>query len=125
VEITKKVSDAFLQQNQKIKDTEEIFSSLNKEIEKVHDSVMQINDEVEELDAYKDVIASGVTALDDSAKENADSAEIASSNVDGLKSNVNDCDNAMHKVLIVSQELAGFLNNTNTDNKPQQKSAYH
>jgi methyl-accepting chemotaxis protein len=106
VEITKKVSEAFLLQNQKIQDTEAIFGSLNKEIDKVHDSVQEIGTEVKELDGYKKVIEEEVNSLDDSARENSDSAEATMNNVNNLKNSMTDCDSAMNRISRVSAELS-------------------
>ena len=44
VEITQKVSEAFVKQNEKIHDTEEIFRSLNEEIKNTSDAVDGISD---------------------------------------------------------------------------------
>jgi methyl-accepting chemotaxis protein len=119
VEITKEVSEAFLEQNQKIQDTETIFSSLNKEIEKVHDSVEQINVEVEELNVYKEVIENGINSLDDSAKQNAESAEITMGNMQELRSNVDECDGATQKVVDVSEELVDYIKEFSSDSLKQ------
>ncbi|MDE7476813.1 MAG: chemotaxis protein, partial [Lachnospiraceae bacterium] len=70
VEITKKVSEAFLEQNKKIQDTEAIFGSLNREIGKVHDSVQEIGGEVKGLNTHKEMIEDEITTLTGSAKEN-------------------------------------------------------
>jgi methyl-accepting chemotaxis protein len=115
VEITKEVSEAFLKQNQKIQDTESIFSSLNKEIEKVHDSVRQINTEVEELDSDMNVIETGINSLDDSARQNADSAEVTMANVNELRNSVEACDSATQKVVSVSDELVDYIKEFSTD----------
>jgi methyl-accepting chemotaxis protein len=115
VEITKEVSEAFLKQNQKIQDTETIFSSLNKEIEKVHDSVRQINSEVEELDTDINVIETGINSLDDTARQNADSAEVTMANVNELRNSVSECDNATQKVVSVSDELVDYIKEFSAD----------
>jgi methyl-accepting chemotaxis protein len=115
VEITREVSEAFLEQNKKIQDTETIFSSLNKEIEQVHDSVHDISSEVQELEGYKDVLDSGISTLDEFAKQNADSAEITMSNVNELRDSVTGCDSAAKKVAGVSEELSGYLQGLSGD----------
>jgi methyl-accepting chemotaxis protein len=115
VEITREVSEAFLEQNKKIQDTETIFSSLNKEIEQVHDSVHDINSEVEELETYKDVLGTGINTLDEFAKQNADSAEITMSNVNELRNSVTECDSATKKVVEVSEELIGYIKEFSSD----------
>jgi methyl-accepting chemotaxis protein len=109
VEITKKVSEAFLLQNQKIQDAEGIFGSLNKEIEKVNDTVQDISSKVEELDAYKGAIEEGINSLDGTAKENSGSAEVTVNNVNELINNMSECDDAALKVMRVSDELAKTL----------------
>ena len=60
VEITQKVSEAFVKQNEKIHDTEEIFRSLNEEIKNTSDAVDGISEEVSALDDHKTVIESAI-----------------------------------------------------------------
>lgn len=109
VEITKEVSEAFLVQNQKIQDTEEIFGSLNKEIEKVHASIKQISGEVEGLDSHKVVIESGISSLAQTALQNADSAEIATKNMNEFRKIAGECENTTKEVVAVSEELVDYI----------------
>lgn len=115
VEITKEVSEAFLKQNQKIQDTEAIFSSLNREIAKVHDSVKQISGEVDELDTHKDVIENGISSMTVSAQQNAESAEITTENMEKFREIVKECNEATNKVVSVSEELVGYIKEFDVD----------
>lgn len=119
VEITKKVSEAFLEQNKKIQDTETIFSSLNKEIEKVHDSVSQIDDEVKDLTTHKKVIENEVVSLTESAQQNADSAEITAENVRSFRTIVDECNETTKKVISVSDKLLDYIKEFSTDSIKQ------
>lgn len=109
VEITKEVSEAFLKQNEKIQDTEEIFGSLNNEIDKVHDSIKQISYEVEGLDSHKDVIESGISSLTQTALQNADSAEITTQNMAEFRKISGQCEHATKKIVSVSEELIDYI----------------
>ncbi len=115
VAITKEVSEAFLKQNEKIHDTEEIFSSLNTEIGKVSDSIKEITDEVEGLNSHKDVIETGIDSLTDSAQQNADSAEITMNNMEEFRQIVDQCNHATQTVVDVSDELVGYIKELGVD----------
>lgn len=109
VKITKEVSEAFLEQNKKIQDTESIFGSLNREIGKVHASVQGIGGEIKGLNSHKEVIENEVTNLAESAKENAESAEIATENITNFRRVVNECDKTTEKVVLVSEKLIDYI----------------
>ena len=109
VEITKEVSEAFLKQNEKIKDTEAIFSSLNTEIARVSESIVDITGEVEGLNAHKDVIETGIDSLNVTANQNAESAEITTENMEEFRQIVSECNSATDVVVNVSQELVGYI----------------
>lgn len=109
VEITREVSEAFLKQNEKIQDTETIFSSLNSEIGKVSGSITEITSEVEGLNEHKDVIEAGITSLSETAQQNASSAEITSENMEEFRQIVNECTDATKTVVSVANELTGYI----------------
>lgn len=109
VEITQKVSEAFVKQNEKIQSTEEIFRTLNQEIRQVGDSIEGIDAEVEELGAHKDVIEHSVASLTDMAKQNADSAKVTTEMMENYRQVVDDCNHMTDKVVGVSDELVGYL----------------
>ena len=109
VQITKKVSEAFLEQNKKIQDTEAIFSSLNREIGNVHNSVQEIGGEVRELNSHKEVIEDEVTNLTESAQENAESAEITTKNITEFRRIVSECNKTTEKVVQVSDKLIDYI----------------
>lgn len=115
VEITKEVSEAFLKQNEKIHETEVIFSSLNSEIGKVSGSVKEITGEVEDLNAHTDVIETGISTLTDSAQQNADSAEKTTENVEEFRQIVDECNRATETVVNVSEELVGYIKKFGVD----------
>ncbi len=109
VEITKEVSEAFLKQNEKIKDTEVIFGSLNCEVAKVSDAISEIAGEMEGLNLHKNVIEKEVDLLAESAKQNADSAGATTENVEELNQIVDECNKSTEVVINVSKELIGYI----------------
>ncbi len=109
VEITKEVSEAFLKQNEKIKDTEAIFGSLNCEVAKVSNAIDEIAGEMEELNLHKNVIEKEVDSLAESAKQNADSAGATTENVEELNQIVDECNKSTGVVINVSKELIGYI----------------
>lgn len=120
VEITEKVSEAFVKQNEKIQNTEEIFRALNQEITNTSDAVVGIGQEVDALDDHKKVIEDGIVSLTDIAEQNAGSAKVTKENMDGLQQVVGDCNHATERIVSVSEELVGYISKLNgsiRDNK--------
>lgn len=109
VSVTKEVSEAFAKQNEKIKETEVIFGSLNKEIGKVSDSIREISGEVDGLTTHKEVIEAGIDSLSVSSQQNAASAEITTENVGEFSQIVDECNKATETVVNVSMELIGYI----------------
>lgn len=109
VEITKEVSEAFLTQNEKIRNTETIFASLNHEIGKVSRSIEDITGEAEELNAHKDVIETGIDSLTVTAHQNAESATVTTENMEEFRQIVGECNSATEVVVSVSKELIGYI----------------
>lgn len=109
VSVTKEVSEAFAKQNEKIKETEVIFGSLNKEIGKVSDSIREISGEVDGLTTHKEVIEAGIDSLSVSSQQNAASAEITTENVEEFSQIVDECNKATETVVNVSMELIGYI----------------
>lgn len=115
VEVTKEVSEAFLKQNEKIQDTEEIFSSLNQEIATVSGSIKEIAGEVEGLDRHRGIIETGVVSLTSSAEKNADSARITTNNMEEFRQIVEECNETTAAVVNVAEELFGYLKEFEVD----------
>ena len=113
VEITEKVSEAFVKQNEKIQNTEEIFKALNQEITNTSDAVVGISQEVDALDVHKKVIEDGIVSLTDIAEQNAGSAKVTKENMDGLQQVVGDCNHATERIVSVSEELVGYISKLN------------
>lgn len=109
VAITKEVSEAFLMQNEKIKDTESIFGSLNSEVSKVSSAISEIAGEMEGLNSHKNVIEEEVNSLAQSAQQNADSAQVTMDNVEKLNVIVDECVKSTDVVINVSKELVGYI----------------
>ena len=109
VAVTKEVSEAFAKQNEKIKETETIFGSLNREVEKVSDSIKEIAGEVDGLNNHKEVIEAGIDSLSVSSKQNAASAEVTTENVEEFSQIVDECSKATETVVNVSVELIGYI----------------
>ncbi len=115
VAITKEVSDAFLMQNEKIKDTEAIFGSLNSEVAKVSSAIGEIAGEMDGLNSHKNVIEAEVDSLAQSAQQNADSAQATMENVEELNQIVDECIKSTDVVINVSEELIGYIGKFGVD----------
>lgn len=115
VEITKEVSEAFLTQNEIIRETEKIFGSLNNEIGKVNESIKDISGEVQGLNNHKEVIESGIDSLTITARQNAESAETTTENMEEFRQIVGECNDATEVVLNVSSELIGYIKEFSED----------
>lgn len=115
VEITKEVSEAFLKQNEKIQRTESIFNSLNSEISKVSTSILDITKEVDGLNVHKDVVETGIDSLTETSKQNAESAEVTTENMEEFRQIVNECNKATEVVVNVSKELIGYIKEFSED----------
>ena len=115
VDITQKVSEAFAKQNEKIQETEKIFTSLNQEIEQVGDAIGGIGTEVGELENYKVIIEKGINALTESAEQNKESAELTLGSMDTFRRVMDDCNSETEKIVDVSNELVGYIKKFNVE----------
>lgn len=115
VDITQKVSDAFAKQNEKIQETEKIFTSLNQEIEQVGDAIEGIDTEVGELENYKVIIENGINALTESAEQNKESAELTLGSMDTFRRVMDECNGETEKIVEVSNELVGYIKKFNVE----------
>lgn len=109
VEITEKVSEAFSMQNEKIQETEEIFSTLSQEISHSGTVIREIRDEIGGLDEHKKVVESGISSLTDSAEQNAESAKVAAENMEEFRQITDECNTATGQVVSVSEELLNYI----------------
>jgi methyl-accepting chemotaxis protein len=109
VEITKKVSEAFAQQNEKIHETEEIFSQLNKEIVIVGGSILGIGKEVDSLNRHKEIIGEGIVILSSAAEQNTASAEETLSAMNEFEQLVDNCKASTDQITEVTKELIGHI----------------
>lgn len=117
VDITQKVSEAFAKQNEKIQETEKIFTSLNQEIEQVGDAIGGIGTEVGELENYKVIIEKGINALAESAEQNKESAELTLGSMDTFRRVMDDCNSETEKIVDVSNELVGYIKKFNVESE--------
>lgn len=109
VDITQKVSDAFVQQNEKIRKTEGIFTKLNQEIASVGTSIEGINAEVLNLDSNKNLLKEDIISLASVAERNTESAEETEHAMLEFEGIVADCKVATDKIAAVTQELVGNI----------------
>lgn len=109
VKITERVSEAFTEQNKKIKETESIFSALHGEIEEVGNSIKGIDSEMGDLNKHRVVIESGISSMNEFVEGNAKHASLTSENVAGLQEMVRDCNDITQMIVDVSQELIGYI----------------
>lgn len=109
VQITERVSEAVVEQNNKIRETEEIFKTLNNEIGQVGNAISSIGTEVNDLKNSSDEIGSGIESLTEFADQNAESAKITTDKMEDLRKTVDGCTQATDKVVSVSERLVGFV----------------
>ncbi len=113
VEITRKVSEAFTMQNEKIHETEEIFQKLNQEIDSVGNSLAGISTEVTGLDHHKDAMMEGITILTDAAEQNTESAEATSNAMTEFSGIVTGCKEKTTQITDVTKDLIGYIEKIN------------
>lgn len=109
VKITDRVSEAFTKQNQKIQETESIFSTLHDEIAEVSNAIKGIDSEMSDLNEHKAVIESGISSTTEVVEENAKDATLTAEIVADLQGMVSDCNDMTRKVVDVSEELVGYI----------------
>lgn len=109
VQITERVSEAVVEQNNKIRETEEIFKTLNNEIGQVGNAISGIGTEVNDLKNSSDEIGAGIESLTEFADQNAESARITTDKMEDLKKTVDGCTQATDKVVSVSERLVSFV----------------
>lgn len=109
VEITGRVSEAFVRQNEKIHETEEIFGKLNDEVVNVSGAIVKIDKEVDSLDGHKDLIREGISKLAQAAEENAVSVKDTMKSTNLLEELVEGCRKSTDEITGVAQELIGHI----------------
>ena len=109
VQITERVSEAVVEQNNKIKETEEIFKTLNNEVGQVGNAISGSGTEVNDLKNSSDEIGAGIESLTEFADQNAESAKITTDKMEDLKKTVDGCTQATDKVVSVSERLVSFV----------------
>lgn len=115
VDITRKVSEAFEKQTEKINQTEGIFVSLNEEIEHVGGAIVQIAGEVTGLKGSKDVIDDGIETLTEAARSNSASAEETLQAMEAFGQIVTECKESTEQIKTVSDNLVGNIQKFNVD----------
>ena len=109
VETAGTVSEAFNRQNDKIKETETIFGTLNEELGKVGSIIEEVSGKVSELEGHKNVIADAVEDLNRFSDQNVQDGTVANDNMKELQSAMADCRLSTGKVNKVSNELVGKI----------------
>lgn len=109
VDITNKVSEAFAKQDEKMRDTESIFTTLNSEISLVSSAIGSIDSEITSLEEHKNVIASSVEDVTEFAEQNSERAEIVSGDMQNLSTSMSSCDEVTNKIVTVSEELVAEI----------------
>ena len=111
VETAGTVSEAFNRQNDKIKETETIFGTLNEELGKVGSIIEEVSGKVSELEGHKNVITDAVEDLNRFSDQNVQDGTVANDNMKELQSAMADCRLSTGKVNKVSNELVGKIKN--------------
>lgn len=109
VDVTNKVSEAFGRQDEKMRDTEEIFATLNNEIRQVSTAIEGIDAEIADLEQNKNVIADGVDNLTTFAEQNADYSKNVEQDMKQMENVVMNCKDATARVVDVSEELVSEM----------------
>lgn len=105
VEITQKVTTAFVEQTEKINHTSGLFDSLRKEVDQVADAIGGIESEVRSLNNNKDSILSKVQDVADFSNENEESAKTTLENVYHFEKIISKCRDATEHITSVSNHL--------------------
>lgn len=121
VEITEKVSEAFGRQSEKIRDTEDIFKSLNQEIGQVSAAIGKIDAEVEDLGRDKAMMEDGVGSLTEAAEQNAGNANITAQSMEDLQRIVVECDRTTERVVSVADTLVGYIREFEEEGRIKEK----
>lgn len=116
VEITGKVSEAFEHQNEKISQTEEIFTSLNQEIESVGTSIEGIGGQVKDLSTHKQAMADRITSLTEAAASNTESAKETLDAMNEFEALVGACKDSTDRITSVSGHLVENIRKFNITN---------
>lgn len=116
VDITQQVSEAFVKQNEKIRETESIFTSLNTEIAQVSDSITEITSEVSGLEGYKKDMENGIEILSNAAEKNSVSAKETSDSMEEFDKIVDACKNSTMQLTNVADELVENISKFNVNN---------
>lgn len=109
VDIAQKVTDAFTRQTEKIQETENIFTSLDQEINQVGGAISGIASEVTGLKGSKDVIDEGVATLTQAAEENTASAQETLNSMDEFEKIVAECKASTEQIQAVSGDLVANI----------------
>lgn len=105
VDITNKVSEAFSKQDAKMKDTNEIFTTLNSEIQRVSTAIDSISVEISDLEQHKNIIAGSIEHLTNFAEQNAEHGEKVNEDMKDFEFAMSSCKEATAKIVNVSEEL--------------------
>ncbi|WP_099466675.1 methyl-accepting chemotaxis protein [Konateibacter massiliensis] len=100
------VATIIVEQNEKIDNTREMFSSLNDEITEVGSAIDKITSEIDHLADMKENVLASVENLAAIAQENAASTEETSASMIELSKIVMDCTVATDDIVTLSEELA-------------------
>lgn len=120
VETTRKVTEAFEKQTEKISQTEGIFESLNQEIAQVSSAIGGIDEEVRELKDSKEVIDGGITTLTEAAEANSTSAQETLQAMDFFEGIVTECKESTEQVKSVSDNLVENIRKFNVNDLKQE-----
>lgn len=115
VEITKEVSEAFVEQSKKIEKVETVFEQLNQEVALVNVSINEISSEMDELNQHKNIMGDMALTIDQSARENAESSEITTKNIEEFRNMTDGCGKATDTIIKVSKELVTYINEFSVD----------
>ncbi len=105
VEVTQKVTTAFMEQTGKIHSTSELFQNLRTEMNQVSDAITGIESEVQSLNSNKDAMQTEVQFLADFSTQNEENAKSTLQNVYSFERIISDCRKATDRISSVSNAL--------------------
>lgn len=104
------VKEVVNQQMQSVKDTEEKFSGIAREIDMIKDIIERLNTSATIMEASKNKIIELTENLSATSEENAGSAELATGNIENQNFSIQEIANSSSSLAVIAQELQELIN---------------
>lgn len=113
VETMGSVKEAFVNQSEKILETEKIFESLNHLIEKIGGSISGIDKEVGNLERHKKIISTSIDNLAGIAEKNAERVQETAASMESVQKEVEECKTTTQSITALTEDLTGNIGKLN------------